>query len=87
MSYLFTEFLRFARQQWEDGKNPLIYFNHGLSKTPSLALLFLVKVVGALPSTSYQEAMEEFSKQLQDYFPGAGICLYLRRNWGDVLIA
>jgi len=82
MPALFSGFLRFARQHWEDGKNLLILCNQGDSWAPSLALLFLAKVVGAIPSENYGLASEELVKLFPFYFPGLGIQLYLKKNWG-----
>jgi hypothetical protein len=81
MPPLFTEFLRFARQHWEAGKNFLIHCNRGDSRAPSLALLFLSKVLEVLPADSYWEAWQEFFKIYKNYLPGQGIQLYLSKNW------
>lgn len=78
---LFSEFLRFARDNWEEGKNLLIHCNHGNSRAPSLALLFLAKVVGGLPAENYGVALNEFVKFYPSYFPGQGIQIYLNKNW------
>ncbi len=82
MPALFSEFLRFARQHWEDGKNLLIHCNRGDSRVPSLALLFLAKVVGVLPDENYAADLEKFVNLYPAYFPGQGIQIYLGKNWG-----
>ena len=82
MPQLFTEFLKFARYQWEGGQNLLIHCNQGESRAPSLALLFLAKALGALPAESYAAALEEFVKLYPSYSPGQGIRIYLWENWG-----
>jgi hypothetical protein len=82
MPPLFSEFLRFARLHWEAGKNLLIHCNRGDSRAPSLALLFLSKVVGVLPAEGYWEAWQEFFKLYPNYLPGQGIQIYLNKNWG-----
>lgn len=82
MPPLFTEFLRFARLHWEGGDNLLIHCNHGYSRAPSLALLFLAKVVGVLPNGGYWEACQGFFNLYPDYLPGQGIQTYLEMNWG-----
>jgi hypothetical protein len=82
MPPLFTEFLRFAQQHWEAGKNLLIHCNRGDSRAPSLALLFLSKVVGALPTEGYWEAWQEFFNLYPNYLPGQGLQIYLGQNWG-----
>lgn len=82
MPPLFSEFLRFARQHWEAGKTLLIHCNRGDSRAPSLALLFLSKVVGVLPADGYWEALQGFLKLYPSYLPGQGIQIYLGKNWG-----
>ena len=82
MPRLFTEFLRFAREKWEGGGNLLIHCNQGESRAPSLALLFLAKDLGVLPTESYGLAFQEFVKLYPPYSPGLGIQSYLWKNWG-----
>ena len=83
MPPLFTEFLRFARLHWEAGENLLIHCNRGDSRAPSLALLFLAKVVRVLPADGYWEALEKFINLYPNYLPGQGIQIYLGKNWGS----
>ena len=82
MPPLFSEFLKFARYHWGAGQNLLIHCNQGESRAPSLALLFLAKALGALPTESYGQAFQEFVKLYPPYSPGLGIQTYLWKNWG-----
>jgi hypothetical protein len=81
MMPLFIEFLRFAKEQWESGKNVFIHCNKGESRAPSLALLFLAKEIKSIRSASYDQAREDFIKLYPAYTPGTGIQTYLRNNW------
>ena len=83
MMPLFTEFLRFIRHHWNEGKNVLIHCNKGESRAPSLALLFLAKDIGVINNESYEKAKEEFMKIYPSYFPGRGIQTYLPDHWGE----
>lgn len=82
MHQLFTKFLRFARGHWEGEGKLLIHCNQCESRAPSLALLFMAKVLGILPNESYGLAFQEFVKQYPLYSPGRGIQTYLWENWG-----
>jgi len=83
MMPLFTEFLRFIRHHWNQGKTVLIHCNQGESRAPSLALLFLAKDIGVISNESYEKAKEEFMKIYPSYFPERGIQIYLREHWGE----
>lgn len=74
-------FLSFAGRHWSRGSGLLIHCNQGLSRGPSLALLFLAQRSTALPSGSYDEASAAFSRLLPGYSPGAGIRAFLREHW------
>lgn len=83
MPPLFSEFLRFASAQWNGGKHVLIHCNQGESRAPSLALLFLAKVLGVLPVESFDSAREAYLALDPEYSPGHGIQTYLREHWND----
>jgi len=78
---LFTEFLRFSRRYWTEGKNIFIHCNKGESRAPSLGLLFLAKEIGSISNKSFGKAKEEFIKIYPGYMPGSGIQIYLHNNW------
>ncbi|MEM4721008.1 MAG: hypothetical protein QXT73_02960 [Candidatus Methanomethylicaceae archaeon] len=84
MPTLFTEFLKFTKTHWNSGKNVLIHCNHGESRAPSLALLFLAKIVGMLPNDSYESAWKEYRKLDAGYQPGLGIQIHLATNWDQL---
>ena len=83
MPPLFTSFLGFSGNHWDDGKNILIHCNQGESRAPSLVMLFLAKHKGEITDTSYDEARGEFAKIFSGYRPGLGIQIYLRDNWAN----
>ncbi len=84
MPPLFTSFLEFAPQQWEQGKKILIHCNQGESRAPSLGLLFLAKYKNEISDKSYEEARAEFQDLYPLYQPGQGIQIYLSRHWDEL---
>lgn len=78
----FVAFLDFADMQWLAGRTLLVHCNHGESRAPSLALVFLAKRRAALNDCSYGAARKEFGSLFQGYRPGTGIEAYLSENWG-----
>jgi len=83
MTESFTSFLVFAQAQLNEGRNILIHCNQGESRAPSLALLFLAKIVGSISNESYEAARSDFKALFTGYYPGKGIQKYLSDNWSD----
>jgi hypothetical protein len=77
----FEAFLAFAFRHWEGGAGLLIHCNLGISRAPSLALLFLAKRLDALPGFSYGAASSAFCNLMPGYSPGEGIRSFLREQW------
>ena len=65
-------------------KKILIHCNHGLSRSPSLALLYLAKK-GIINNQSYNDAVKDFLKMFSNYNPNNGIASYLRTEWGNLI--
>ena len=80
---MFQEFLRFANECWPGGEGLLIHCNQGLSRSPSLALLFMVRL-GELSNKSYDAARSEFEVLYPRYSPGRGIEIFLSSHWGEL---
>ena len=59
----------------------LIHCNEGLSRSPSLALIYLAKRAGVINKKSYGLAVKDFIKLFPSYRPGRGIALYLQLHW------
>lgn len=73
--------LEFIKDQLADGKKVLIACNHGHSRGPSIALLYL-RSIGEMP---HNLGMSErvFSALYPEYDPKQGIRQYLRWHWSD----
>ena len=63
----------------------LIHCNQGMSRSPSIALLYMARL-GVINNQSYREAATDFKVKYKDYNPGTGIAAYLAKNWADLLI-
>lgn len=76
----FRIFLDFV-DRWIRERPVIIHCNHGESRAPSLALLYMAKRLGTLPDTSYQLAAVAFRAMGFPYKPGEGIEKWLKDNW------
>jgi len=81
MPPLFTTFLEFASNHWDEGRRVLVHCNQGESRAPSLAMLLLAKHVGVISNDSYASAKNDFWNIYPAYNPGLGIQRYLSENW------
>lgn len=77
---LFMESLKFIDKHIKE-RNILIHCNHGFSRAPSIALLWLAKRTDMISNESYKSAAENFIKIYPYYQPGRGISYYLAQNW------
>ena len=62
----------------------LIHCNQGLSRAPSLAMVYLVKRKKVISNNSYEEAEKDFKKIFPHYNPNRGIKSYLIKNWEKI---
>jgi len=81
---LFTVALDFIEKAWSTGDNTLIHCNHGDSRSPSIAMVFLAKRLCRVPNTSYKDAFNAFCKEFHVYHPGHGISSFLGNNWSKI---
>lgn len=85
-SVLFYEALDFIEQMLHAGDlKVLIHSNRGVSRAPSIALLYLTFRLGKLPSTSFEDAYQEFIKIYPHYDPSKGLCEFLVDRWDSGL--
>ena len=61
----------------------VIHCNQGMSRAPSLTLLYMAKRLQLLPDTDYASARRVFEQQFP-YSPGAGIETYLSAEWASL---
>ena len=80
---LFTSSISFIDKHIQQRKI-LIHCNLGLSRAPSIGLLYLAKRTEVISITSYREATQDFLKIFERYQPGRGIVIYLSNNWENI---
>lgn len=80
----FEYFLRFARDNWLEERPVFIHCNAGKSRSVTLAILFLAKVLGELPNSSYDDAWDKFEERFGPYTPSEGIEGWMRDNWNSL---
>ena len=66
------------------GKKILIHCNQGLSRSPSIALLYLARK-GHIADDSYSNAVIDFRKLCPVFNPGLGIALYMKNHWTEII--
>ena len=62
----------------------IIHCNLGLSRAPSIALLYLAKRAKVINGESYVEAAKDFVQIFPLYKPSRGIVLYLSIKWPEL---
>ncbi len=59
----------------------LVHCNQGMSRSPTIALLYLLKFTDALPRQSIEGDLERFQRLYPPYAPAKGMADYARINW------
>lgn len=78
---IFDAALDFIQEALERGDRVLVHCNEGLSRGPSLCLLYLASRAKAIPATSHAVAEEAFVKLYPSYAPKSGVRGFLQVNW------
>lgn len=78
---LFYTSLRFIKTFEKKNINILIHCNQGMSRAPSIAMLYIAKEMDIIDSSSYDIARDSFYPLYQRYIPNPGIDKFLRKNW------
>lgn len=65
-------------------KKILIHCNQGISRAPSIGLLYLARIK-EIRNDSFQNALIDFKIKYPTYNPGKGISLYLQKNWSTII--
>lgn len=61
----------------------LVHCNQGMSRSPTIALLYLLKHTNVLPNDSLQGAIEAFRKIYPAYAPARGVALFAQKYWQE----
>ena len=70
--------------EYRPNRKILIHCNHGYSRAPSIALIYLARKVEIINS-SYEEARSDLLRLYPLYRPASGIESYLQSNWRDLM--
>lgn len=73
--------LDFIEQALAGDQKVLVHCNQGQSRSPAIALLYMVSRLNALPTSSLEAAEEKFKSLYSDYAPKPGIRGYLAQHW------
>lgn len=81
----FTSALDFVERKIDDNK-VLVHCNEGLSRSPSIVLLYLASEGQINQNSSYPEAKREFQTDYYPHYrPSGGIRTFLSQNWQELL--
>ncbi|EFG84845.1 dual specificity protein phosphatase family protein [Novacetimonas hansenii] len=63
--------------------NILLHCNQGLSRSPSIALLYLARYTDLFVGLDVDKGVAEFQKIYPSYAPARGMADYIRLNWSQ----
>lgn len=64
-------------------KEVLVHCNFGMSRSPSIALVYMAKKC-YIDNSSFKNAVKDF-KKIYHYSPGFGMHKYFERYWNDIM--
>jgi hypothetical protein len=74
--------LGFIDEQLRSGKKVLVHCNHGKSRGPTMALMYM-RQVGQV-SNRFGNAMKEFHSLYHEYDPNRGMLTYMKNHWDSL---
>ena len=72
--------LDFIEQKLGEGRKVLVHCNEGMSRSPSICLLYLIKH-GIIKGETLEDCEAEFMKVYPEYNPGAGMRGFVKQHW------
>ena len=79
---VFKKALNFI-DKWSKTRKILIHCDQGMSRSPTIALLYLAKRLKIISNFSFIEAKKDFLKLYFSYSP-SGIADYVTKNWRSI---
>ena len=70
-------------ESWIEKRRVYIHCDQGMSRSPTLGLLYLAKRQGIIPNESYSSAKEAYMNIYPMYNP-SGIANFVNNNWTDI---
>jgi predicted protein tyrosine phosphatase len=74
--------LYFIEQKLNEGKKVFVHCNEGFSRSPSIALLYLIKH-GFVNGTTFEDCEAEFLRVYPEYCPGTGIREFCKEHFKE----
>jgi protein-tyrosine phosphatase len=62
----------------------LITCDQGISRSPSIAMIYMAKSLHTISDTSFFEAKKDFLEKYPSYQPGQGISEFLTEHWNEI---
>ena len=81
---IFKFLLRTIHEKIKQGKTVNLVCNKGVSRSASVALLYLA-VTGEINNSSYKAARNDFLAYYPDYSPNFGIAAFLDNTWSQYI--
>jgi hypothetical protein len=75
--------VEFVHEQLAAGQKVLVHCNQGMSRSPSIGLLYLTKYTDRIPTASFAEAEIAFRKIYPVYNPAGGVRGFMIMNWNN----
>lgn len=61
----------------------LVHCNQGMSRSPTIALLYLIKHTDILNSENSSSAIDKFRSLYPMYSPARGVAMFIEQNWNE----
>jgi hypothetical protein len=74
--------LDFIDEKLKNGMKVLVHCNEGMSRSPSLVLLYLIKH-GIIKGNTFEDCEAVFMQVYPEYNPGAGIRGFMKEHWHE----
>ena len=75
--------LEFIHEGLSSGHRVLVHCEVGVSRSPSIALLYLARYTDRIPARTFEDAEPLFAAIYPDFSPGRAVRRFLTKHWGD----
>jgi protein tyrosine phosphatase len=79
----FNNILHWMKEKYSENKNLFVHCDWGQSRSPTLVMVFMVKILRILPDNFF-EALEKFKILYPDYITPTGISRFVKENWNNI---
>jgi predicted protein tyrosine phosphatase len=71
------------KEKYSENKNMFLHCDWGQSRSPTLVMVFMAKILKVLPD-SFFDALSEFKMLYPDYVTPSGISKFTKENWARI---